>query len=85
MFDIKQIDEIVKKLSDALPPGIKDFKQELEKNFRSVLQTTFAKLDLVTREEFDVQMAVLKRTREKLDNLEKKFNEIEKKRSSSKK
>jgi BMFP domain-containing protein YqiC len=77
-MDRKQIDATVKKFMDALPPGMREFKQDLEKNFRSVLQTTFAKMDLVTRQEFDVQAEVLKRTREKLDKLEKKLAEMEK-------
>jgi BMFP domain-containing protein YqiC len=77
MFDRKKIDELTQRFMDAIPPGLKDFKKDLEKNFRSVLQTTFAKMDLITREEFDVQVNVLKRTRQKLEMLEKKLAQIE--------
>lgn len=85
MFDTKQIDEAVKKLIDSLPPGVRNLKDELEKNFRSILQTTFAKMNLVTREEFDTQVQVLKRTREKLDKLEKKLAQMEKPSTKKKK
>lgn len=78
MFDTQKIDELVKRLSEVLPPGVRNIKQDLEKNFRAVLQSTFAKMDLVTREEFDAQVAVLKRTREKLQLLEKKLTAMEK-------
>lgn len=78
MFDTKKIDELVKRLSDALPPAVKNIKNDLEKNFRAILQSTFAKMDLVTREEFDAQVAVLKRTREKLQLLEKQLATMEK-------
>lgn len=78
MFDSKKIDDIVKRLSETLPAGVKDIKQDLEKNFRAILQSTLAKMDLVTREEFDAQVGVLKRSREKLQILEKKLAAIEK-------
>ena len=68
-----KLEELVKQLIAALPEGIKQTKQELEKNFRAVLQSAFNKMDLVTREEFDAQVNVLKRTREKVDAIEKKL------------
>lgn len=73
MFDTKFIDDAVKRLSASLPPGLNKFKKDLEKNFRSILQSTFSKLDLVTREEFDVQKKVLTKTRVKINALEKKI------------
>lgn len=78
MFDTKFIDDIAKKLSEAIPPGLKDLKKDLEKNFRSVLQAAFSKLDLVTREEFDAQIGVLAKTRNKVEVLEKHLAKIEK-------
>jgi BMFP domain-containing protein YqiC len=78
MFDTKIIDDIAKKLSECLPPGLQNIKQDLEKNFHSVLQGMFAKLDLVTREEFDAQKGVLAKTRSKIENLEKQLAELEK-------
>lgn len=76
-MDPRIIDDIARRLSETVPDGIRDLQQDLEKNFRAVLQSALAKMNLVTREEFDVQAAVLKRTREKLDALEKKLAEIE--------
>jgi BMFP domain-containing protein YqiC len=52
-------------------------RRDLEQNFKGVLQSQLAKLDLVTREEFDVQSAVLKRTREKLAALEQRLAALE--------
>lgn len=82
MVDKKSIDSLVKRLMDAIPPTVKDIKNDLEKNFRAVLQTTLVKMNLVTREEFDVQKQVLKRTRQKLDALEKKINTLGKTRKT---
>lgn len=78
MFDTKFIDDITKRLSEAIPPGMKDLKKDLEKNFRVVLQSAFAKLELVTREEFDVQKHVLAKTRAKVDELEKHIARLDK-------
>jgi BMFP domain-containing protein YqiC len=77
MLDRDFIDNIVKRLADAVPPGLQAVKADLERNFRSVLQSTFAKLDLVTREEFDVQAGVLAKTRAKLEALEQQIAELE--------
>lgn len=88
MFDIKNLDDVVKKLIDAIPPNLResltDTKKDLEKNFRAVLQATLSKMNLITREEFDVQKQVLKRTREKLDALEKKINSLTKTKRTKK-
>jgi BMFP domain-containing protein YqiC len=78
MFDMNFIDDVVKRLSDSVPPDLKKFKNDLEKNFRVVLQGIFSKLDLVTREEFDVQKGVLAKTRAKIGVLEKQVAQIEK-------
>ena len=72
------IENLVKKLVDAVPEGLHSMRAELEQNFRSVLRTGLGKLDLVTREEFEVQEAVLARTRETLEALEKRLAEFEK-------
>lgn len=71
------IEELAKKLADAVPDGVRSIQTDLEKNFRSVLQAGIGKLDLVTREEFEVQEAVLAKTREKLEALEARLNELE--------
>ncbi|MFW5450284.1 MAG: ubiquinone biosynthesis accessory factor UbiK [Methylophagaceae bacterium] len=77
MLDSKKIEEIVQSLTNALPPGLTAIQQDIENNIRSVMTATFAKLDLVTREEFDVQTQVLHRTREKVDALERRITELE--------
>ena len=78
MFDINSINDLAKQFSDKLPPGVNKFKKELDKNFRTVLQSVFSKLDLVTREEFNVQKGVLAKTRAKISLLEKHVAELEK-------
>jgi len=77
MFDPKMLDEVAEKLSDVLPSSLKSVKNDVEENMKTVLQNAFSKMDLVTREEFDVQTAVLSRTRAKVDALEKQLSEIE--------
>ena len=74
MLGQKMFEEISGKLGQALADSP---AKDLEKNLRAVLQGVFTKLDLVTREEFDVQQAVLLKTREKLEALEAKVAELE--------
>ncbi len=76
-MDFRLIDELSQRLGALLPPSVGEAREDLQKNFRAALQAGLSKLDLVTREEFEVQRAVLKRTREKLDALEAKLAEIE--------
>jgi BMFP domain-containing protein YqiC len=78
MIDPNILNELARKISSLLPADVAALKQDLEKNIRALLQSTFQKLDLVTREEFDVQTAVLARTREKLEALEKRLQDWEK-------
>jgi len=73
----ESIEGLAKKLADAVPEGLRTMREDVEQNFRSVLRGGLAKLDLVTREEFEVQEAVLARTREKLDALEQRIAEYE--------
>ena len=77
MLDPKLFDDLARRLANALPTGVKELQEDVEKNLRTVLQASLSKLDLVTREEFDVQARVLARTREKLDNLEKTITALE--------
>lgn len=70
MFDPKQFEEVANKLFAALPSSLQSFENEIQQKFKEVLQTAFTHLDLVTREEFDVQCKVLARTREKLEQLQ---------------
>jgi len=68
---------MAQKLGAALPDGLQAVQRDVEKNFKTILQGSFAKMDLVTREEFDVQVEVLKRSREKLDKMEKQVEQLE--------
>ena len=76
-MEFKTIDDLAKRLAATLPEGVSVLRQDLENNFRAVLQSGLTKLDLVTRREFDVQAGVLKRTREKLETLEERLNELQ--------
>ena len=76
MIDLAQLDELARRLSSLVPPGLREGREDLQQNFKSVLQAGLGKLDLVTREEFDVQRAVLARTREKLEVLERQLAEL---------
>lgn len=77
MLDPKKIEQIARQLHNAMPKGVKEFGDDMEKKFRAVLQSQLSKLDLVNREEFDVQTQVLLRTREKLAAMEQRLNELE--------
>jgi BMFP domain-containing protein YqiC len=77
MIDLNHIDDLARRLSDLVPPGLRESGEELQASFRTALQAGLAKLDLVTREEFDVQRAVLLRSREKLETLERAVEELE--------
>jgi BMFP domain-containing protein YqiC len=70
-------DTILKRFSSTLPPGAGILKEDLEKNLRAALHSAFDKLELVTREEFEVQAQVLARSRAKLEQLEKTVAELE--------
>lgn len=77
MIDKRVLDDLAKRVTDSIPDGLKFLQEDLEKNLRSALEAGLSHLDLVTREEFDLQSAVLARTREKLDQLEKIVAELE--------
>ena len=73
----ESIDKLARSFAEAVPEGLKNVQSDLEKNFRSVLQAGIDKLDLVTREEFEVQQAVLAKTRAKLEALESRLAGME--------
>ena len=77
MIDPKKIEEMARQIHNALPPGIKSLGEEVDKKVKQVLQSQLNKLDMVSREEFDVHTKVLLRTREKLTALEEKLALIE--------
>lgn len=76
MFDPKQFDDLAKKLFAALPSSLQNIEKDIQQKFKEVLQSAFSHMDLVTREEFDVQSKVLTRTREKLDHIQKQVDEL---------
>jgi BMFP domain-containing protein YqiC len=73
----KSIEDLARRLAEAVPEGLRSVRKDLEENFQSVLKSGLGKLDLVTREEFEVQEAVLARAREKLEALEERLKELE--------
>lgn len=77
MIDPKKIEQIARQVHESMPKGIRELGEDSEKKIRQVLQAQFTKLDLVNREEFDVQTQVLLRTREKLARLEQSLSELE--------
>ena len=77
MINPKKIEEVAKQLSDNLPSGLKQFAGEFEEKSKQVLQNQLMKLDLVSREEFDVQQHVLLKTREKLESLQAQVDALE--------
>jgi ubiquinone biosynthesis accessory factor UbiK len=77
MFDTKTIDDMANKLAGVLPPALHTIKEDLEKTFRAILQSVLGKMDLVTREEFEVQKLVLAKTRANLEALEKRVAALE--------
>jgi len=77
MIDLNHLDDLARRLSALVPPGLREGREELQQNFKSVLQSGLTRLDLVTREEFEVQRAVLLRTREKLEELQRTVAELE--------
>ena len=77
MFDPKSFDNIADRIASSIPPGFTHFKDDVEKNVHALLQSALSKLDLVSREEFEVQKAVFAKTRSRLEELEKKVAELE--------
>ena len=77
MIDAKLFDEISQRIAGNLPAGVQLLQDDLKKNIRAAIEASLSHLDLVTREEFDVQTRVLARTRAKLDALEKQIEQLE--------
>lgn len=77
MIDPKKIEQIARQVHESMPKGLRDLGEDVEKKIRQVLQSQLTRLDLVSREEFDVQTQVLLRTREKLALLEQRISDLE--------
>ena len=74
----EKIETVISDITKILPEDLNILKEDLEKNLRATLNATFSKMEIVTREEFDIQASLLSRTREKLETLQEKLSELEK-------
>ena len=79
MIDEQLLNRISSKLDSVLPPGVNAFRDEIETNLKMLLKESLGKLDLVTREEFEIQKAVLEKTQARLKQLEAAVKELEQK------
>lgn len=77
MFNTDNLNELSSKLLASLPSGLQRLEKEIQQQFNEILQTGLTKLNLITREEFDIQVKVLARTREKLEHLQKQLDELQ--------
>lgn len=77
MFDPKKLEQLAKQIHDSMPAPVKELGSDVEQKIRQVIQGQLNKLDVVSREEFDVQTQVLLRTRQKLTEMEAKLSELE--------
>jgi len=77
MIDPKYLDELVRKIGESIPAGLSDLRDDIEKTARLGLQQMIERMELVTREEFEVQQAVLERTRARLEALEHRVAALE--------
>ena len=72
------LDELARQLAESVPENLKVLGQDLERNFKTLLQSGIERMELVSREEFDLQRAVLERTRAKLETMEARLEDLEK-------
>jgi len=77
MDSTKQMDDIAKKIAEFMPASLQNLQSDIKNNLQSGLESSLRKMNLVTREEFEIQTAVLQRTREKLETLEKIVKQLE--------
>ena len=80
-FDPKNVDDFANKIKDIMPESLKSSKEEMQKTLKSGAEGVLQKLDLVSREEYDIQVALLRKCQEKIDELEAKISELETKNS----
>ncbi len=73
---VNQLNQLAEKIEDLLPPGLKQVKQDFNAKLKTLLQQQLAEMDFVSREEFDIQAKVLARTRQKLDALEARLQQL---------
>lgn len=83
MLNVNQLDEMAKKIAGSIPQGVGNLPTGLQDQIKAILARSFEKMDLVSRQEFDVQTAVLAKTRQKLEALEKVVSELESEKKTS--
>ncbi len=83
MFPPKQLEDLAKNLFAALPASLQNLETDIQQQFKEILHATFTRMDLVTREEFDVQIKVLARTREKIDSLQNQVDALLQEKNSN--
>lgn len=76
IMDPKKIEEIARQINDSIPAGVKDFAGQFEQRVKTILQQQLSKLDVVTREELDVQQQLLLRLRQRVDQLEQELEQL---------
>lgn len=76
MIHSQQFEDLAKKLCGVLPTGLQQLEKDIQQKFKEILQSAFTRMDLVTREEFDVQVKVLARTREKVEALQAQLQRL---------
>ena len=77
MLDPKFFDDLSRRVSEGMPKGLQALQDDFERNLRAALEAAVRKMDLVSRDEFEIQQAVLQRTREKLEALQQRVAELE--------
>ena len=77
MIDPRRFDDLARRIQASLPPGLDEVREDVTRNIRAIVAAGIARMDLIEREEFDVQSAVLARTREKLEALDLRVRRIE--------
>ncbi|WP_025770194.1 ubiquinone biosynthesis accessory factor UbiK [Thioalkalivibrio sp. HK1] len=77
MIDPRKLDEFAQRIQQAMPPGVAAIGDDMRRNLKAAIETAVAQMDLVGREEFDIQAAVLARTREKVSALEERVKKLE--------
>ena len=77
LFNSTGLDDLARRLAEAVPESVRSIGRDMEGNFKAVLQAQLSKLDLVSRQDFDVQAALLARTQATLSTLEARVKELE--------
>jgi BMFP domain-containing protein YqiC len=84
MSDKNVFNDVSQKIAEKMPSSVKNFQSDMEQNIKSIMLSTFNKMDLVTREEFDKQVKLLEKSREKIDQLEKEVNQLKNEKMNEK-